>query len=166
MGEKRARAFVRGVEHDSGGAEVRRRGNGVEVWQLVGEQYDDERHAQCHGAKRIEAVPRIAIGEQPELHVVDAAGGLLQHCIADGFRVHRQIADGGAYGHAASNERHDAACGFPVERANGAPPRLLQVDDFGAGKECDRSFGLVAHAGKEEGHLRESRVMPAKADIQ
>src|SRR6478752_3289784 len=33
------------------------------------------------------------------------------------------------------------------------PPMLLQIDDVGAGAESNRGFGLVAHAGKEEGHV-------------
>ena len=119
----------------------------------VGEQHEDEAHAARHGAKRFEAGLRVAAGKQPELDIVDTASRALEHRVADRFGLHRQIADGGADRHAAGDQGHDGPRGFAVDRAKRALRRLFQVDDVGAGEKRDLGFGLVAHAGKKEGHL-------------
>ena len=66
--------LVSRVEHDAGGAHLRRSGHGIEDGQCVREQHEDETDAERYGTERLEAGLRISAGKQPELHIVDAAG--------------------------------------------------------------------------------------------
>ena len=121
--------------------------------QCVGEQHEDEAHAERDGTKRFEAGLRISAGKQPELDVVDTAGRALDDRAADRFGLHRQIADRGADRHASGDQVHDGPGGFGIDSTKRALRRIFQVDDVGAGETRDLGFGHVAHAGKKEGHL-------------
>ena len=85
MRKKRARIFVRRVEHDAGRADVRSCGHGIEGGQCVGEQHEDEVDAERDGTKRLEAGLRLSAWKQPELHIVDAARRALDDCVTDRF---------------------------------------------------------------------------------
>ena len=133
VGAERARALVRGVEHDACHADGGRGSDGVERRHRIGEQHEDERCARDERTKRGESGARIAAREEADLDEIDAEGDAVRHGVSHARRLHRHIADGGADRAAPGNGRDDRHAGVAVDGAKSALRRILDVDDVSAG---------------------------------
>ena len=72
--------------------------------------------------------------------------------------IHRQIADGRAYGRAPGDGPDTRLDGRKVHGAESAFGRVLEVDDVGARGKYGLRFFCVAHAGEETRHAKAGSI--------
>ena len=103
-------------------------------------------------ASRLKQHSARASWKETELDVVYAARRNRQHRGANSILFERQVADGGADRHAASDRSDASVHGLWRESAEGSPAGIFEVDDIGAGADRHFGFGGIAHACQEQGH--------------
>ena len=152
-------ALVGRVEHGAGKAGIGQRRQPGQLDGLIGEQHGDQSHpARDHRPQTGEDGWPVATREQAEFDIVDAGRGHGLDGRDDEFRLHGQIADGGADGRRAVQGVDDFADDEGWQGAQGPLPGIFQIDDVGAAIGNQAGLGQIGDAGE---HPRHDGASPA-----